>query len=59
MSLQNITELSRHYGVDSDFVLAEGGNISFKDDNFLYINLHGIALKDITESDFIKLGDFR
>ena len=55
MSLNIIAELSRLYGADPRFVLAGGGNTSYKDDNNLYIKPSGIALADMAEKDFVKL----
>jgi len=55
MSLNIIAELSRLYGADPRFVLAGGGNTSYKDEKNLYIKPSGIALADITENDFVKM----
>ena len=45
MFLEPITALSVKYGSDPRFVLAGGGNTSFKDETFLDIKPSGIALK--------------
>ncbi|OGV43986.1 MAG: hypothetical protein A2X48_05405 [Lentisphaerae bacterium GWF2_49_21] len=50
-----IAELSRLYGADPRFVLAGGGNTSYKDEKNLYIKPSGIALAEITEKDFVKM----
>lgn len=55
MSLENISELSRFFGKDSRYVLAGGGNTSFKDEKFLYVKPRGMALADISASDFVKM----
>ncbi|MFA6568539.1 MAG: SDR family NAD(P)-dependent oxidoreductase [Victivallales bacterium] len=55
MSLNIIAELSRLYGTDARFVLAGGGNTSYKDEENLYIKPSGIALADMTEKDFVKM----
>jgi len=55
MSLSVITALSRTYGANPAFVLAGGGNTSFKDDRFLYVKPSGIRLADIKESDFVQM----
>lgn len=55
MSLSVIAELSRFYGSDQRFVLAGGGNTSYKDEKNLYIKPSGIALADISEKDFVKM----
>lgn len=55
MPLKTITELSRSYGADSRFVLAGGGNTSYKDEQFLYVKPSGVRLADISEADFVKM----
>lgn len=55
MSLKVITELSQKYGSDPEYVLAGGGNTSFKEDDFLYVKPSGIFLKNIQEKDFVKM----
>ena len=55
---QNISELvkiSRQYGSKKDFVIAGGGNTSWKDQDRLYIKASGINLGDITEEGFCIL----
>ncbi len=55
MSLSVITKLSNFYGADSAYVLAGGGNTSFKDGEHLYVKPSGISLAQIREKDFVKL----
>ncbi len=55
MSLKVITELSRMYGANAQFVLAGGGNTSYKDEKNLYVKPSGIALAEIKENDFVKM----
>ncbi|MBE6393248.1 MAG: SDR family NAD(P)-dependent oxidoreductase [Lentisphaerae bacterium] len=55
MSLEKITELSRFYGADPAFVLAGGGNTSYKDEKFLYVKPSGVTLAAITGKDFVKM----
>ena len=55
---QNIAELiavSRQYGKDKSFVIAGGGNTSFKDDNYIWIKASGAALETIDENGFVSL----
>lgn len=55
---KNIDELirvSRHYGKKSDFVLAGGGNTSFKTAKTLYVKGSGVALAEIDESGFVEM----
>lgn len=55
MGLTELAEISRAYGSDKRFVLAGGGNTSFKDDEYLYIKASGFSLATITESGFAKM----
>ena len=55
MSLEKITALSVKYGADPRFVLAGGGNTSFKDETFLYIKPSGIALQSMKPENFVKM----
>lgn len=53
--LKNLVALSNKYGSDENFVLAGGGNTSYKDNEFLYVKASGTSLKTITEEGFVKL----
>ena len=55
MSMAEIVKLSHQYGANPDFVLAGGGNTSYKDDSFLYIKGSGTTLASITEEGFVKM----
>ena len=37
MSLEKLVLMSNKYGSNPDYVLAGGGNTSFKDEEFLYV----------------------
>ena len=50
-----LIEISRHYGKDNRYVIAGGGNTSFKDDDKLWIKASGYALGAITEEGFAVL----
>ena len=55
---QNLTELiavSRLYGSDKSFVIAGGGNTSFKDEKHIWIKASGAALETIDENGFVCL----
>ena len=55
---QNIAELievSRAYGKDKTFVIAGGGNTSFKDKNHIWIKASGVSLETIDEDGFVCL----
>lgn len=55
MSLADIVELSRYYGSRSEYVIAGGGNTSFKDEGTLYIKASGTALADIGPEGFVRM----
>ena len=50
-----LVRISNKYGMDENFVLAGGGNTSFKDTNYLHIKGSGIPLADITSDGFVKM----
>ena len=53
--LENIVASSRHYGSDSRYVIAGGGNTSCKDDKHLWVKASGHALATIDEDGFAIL----
>lgn len=55
MGLDVIMNISHKYGSDSRYVLAGGGNTSFKNEENLYIKGSGTALATINESGFVKM----
>jgi rhamnose utilization protein RhaD (predicted bifunctional aldolase and dehydrogenase) len=50
-----IVTLSRYYGKNPDYVIAGGGNTSYKEGDRLWIKTSGISLADIDESGFVCL----
>jgi rhamnose utilization protein RhaD (predicted bifunctional aldolase and dehydrogenase) len=55
MSLQELAEISRFYGADPGYVIAGGGNTSFKDKDYLYIKASGTSLAEAKPEDFVKM----
>jgi len=55
MSLEKIAAMSVKYGSNPQFVLAGGGNTSFKDENVLFIKPSGVALSEIRPDQFVKM----
>jgi len=53
--LQELIEISQYYGKKKDFVIAGGGNTSFKDESYIYIKASGFSLADIGEDGFAQL----
>ena len=50
MSLEKIAEISRKMGANPEYVLAGGGNTSWKKDGILYVKPSGKMLADAFES---------
>ena len=55
MSLSTIVSISHEYGADPAFVLAGGGNTSYKTNAYLYVKGSGTTLATITEDGFVKM----
>jgi len=53
--IQELIEISQFYGKQKDFVIAGGGNTSFKDENHLYVKASGHSLATIGEDGFAQL----
>lgn len=54
-AIQNLIDISRKYGSDERFVIAGGGNTSYKDEEKLWVKASGHALATITEEGFAVL----
>jgi len=54
-ALQELIGISQFYGKQKDFVIAGGGNTSYKDENYLYIKASGHSLATIGEDGFAQL----
>jgi len=53
--LEALVEISRYYGKNPAYVIAGGGNTSFKTEDELYIKASGIALATITKEGFVAM----
>jgi len=53
--IADLIEISRFYGKQTDYVLAGGGNTSFKNDQYIWIKASGFSLATINEEGFAKL----
>jgi len=53
--LVDLREISRFYGVNKSFVIAGGGNTSYKTKDKLWVKASGFALSTITEEGFAIL----
>lgn len=54
--LSELIEVSRYYGDNPDYVIAGGGNTSYKDHESIWIKASGIPLAGIDENGFVSLG---
>ena len=55
MAIEELVAISRYYGANTDYVIAGGGNTSFKDQETLYIKGSGVALKDSVSESFVPM----
>jgi rhamnose utilization protein RhaD (predicted bifunctional aldolase and dehydrogenase) len=53
--LSNLVEISRYYGNNPEYVIAGGGNTSYKNEHYLWIKASGTSLASITEGGFAKM----
>ncbi|MBQ9510209.1 MAG: SDR family NAD(P)-dependent oxidoreductase [Clostridia bacterium] len=53
--LDALVEMSNKYGADADYVLAGGGNTSFKTGDVLYVKGSGTSLATIKSEGFVKI----
>ncbi|MCK5067188.1 MAG: class II aldolase [Bacteroidales bacterium] len=53
--LDQLIEISRFYGDNPDFVIAGGGNTSYKDTETIWVKASGIPLARISEDGFVSL----
>ena len=55
MSIEALIEISRYYGSKPGYVLAGGGNTSWKDGQTLYVKGSGFSLAGVTADSFVKM----
>jgi rhamnose utilization protein RhaD (predicted bifunctional aldolase and dehydrogenase)/NAD(P)-dependent dehydrogenase (short-subunit alcohol dehydrogenase family) len=53
--IKELIEISRYYGSNKDFVIAGGGNTSFKDEETIWIKASGQPLADLNEDGLVSL----
>lgn len=54
-SIKDLIEISHFYGEQKDYVIAGGGNTSFKNEQYMYIKASGTTLGNIAEEGFAML----
>jgi len=53
--MQDLVDISRRFGADPDYVVAGGGNTSWKDGNVLYVKGSGTSLAEIGVDGFVRM----
>ena len=54
--IKELIEVSRFYGINKDYVIAGGGNTSFKNDQTIWIKASGQPLAELSEEGLVALG---
>ena len=54
-NIQSLVAISQFYGNDKDFIIAGGGNTSYKDDEKIWVKASGTSLATIQEDGFVVL----
>jgi rhamnose utilization protein RhaD (predicted bifunctional aldolase and dehydrogenase) len=54
-NIKELIRISRFYGKDKGFVIAGGGNTSYKDDRQIWVKASGVSLETIDEEGFVCL----
>ncbi|MDR2730338.1 MAG: class II aldolase/adducin family protein [Treponema sp.] len=55
MSLKQLVEISRFYGTNPEYILAGGGNTSWKNRDTLYVKSSGTSLAEASQDTFVKI----
>ena len=53
--LNDLLKISNFYGINNEYVIAGGGNTSFKDNETIWIKASGQSLSDLTEEGLVAL----
>ena len=53
--IKELIEISKYYGNNKDYVIAGGGNTSFKDEETIWIKASGQSLAEMTEEGLVAL----
>ena len=53
--LTDLVEISQYFGKKKNYVIAGGGNTSFKNEKHLWVKASGTSLASITEDGFVQL----
>ena len=53
--INELIEISKFYGANKEYVIAGGGNTSFKDEQTIWIKASGQSLAELTEDGLVAL----
>jgi rhamnose utilization protein RhaD (predicted bifunctional aldolase and dehydrogenase) len=53
--INKLIEISKFYGANNEYVIAGGGNTSFKDEKTIWIKASGQSLAELTEEGLVAL----
>ena len=53
--INELIEISKYYGSNKEYVIAGGGNTSFKDEQTIWIKASGQSLAELTEEGLVAL----
>ncbi len=53
--IKELVEISNYFGQNNEYVVAGGGNTSFKDEKYLWVKGSGACLADITIDGFVQI----
>jgi rhamnose utilization protein RhaD (predicted bifunctional aldolase and dehydrogenase)/NAD(P)-dependent dehydrogenase (short-subunit alcohol dehydrogenase family) len=53
--IKELIEISKYYGNDKEYVIAGGGNTSYKDNETIWIKASGQSLAELTEEGLVSL----
>jgi rhamnose utilization protein RhaD (predicted bifunctional aldolase and dehydrogenase)/NAD(P)-dependent dehydrogenase (short-subunit alcohol dehydrogenase family) len=53
--INELIEISKYYGSNKEYVIAGGGNTSFKDEQTIWIKASGQSLEELTEEGLVAL----
>ena len=53
--IKELLSISNHYGASKDYVIAGGGNTSWKDENTIWIKASGQSLADLSETGLVAM----
>ena len=53
--INELIEISKYYGSNKEYVIAGGGNTSFKDEHTIWIKASGQSLSELTEDGLVAL----